>query len=108
MAKKRARIKQDIFDSTAQNEKQPDSKSSKADDSNEPVKKGNTYYLTEDTYWRLDAAKAQLRRMTGENISKSDIVEAALLQAFSELETRGDDSYLAILLSKKQKFKVAK
>lgn len=100
MAKRRARIKEDIFDSTAQNQKQSDSKSSKADDSNELVKKGNTYYLTEDTYWRLDAAKAKLRRMTGKNISKSDIVEAALLQAFGELDTRGNDSYLAILLSK--------
>lgn len=77
------------FDSES-SESQPD----------EQKKIGNTYYLTPDTHWRLDAAKAQLRRATGKMISKSDIVEMAVTAALDEFEQRGENSYLAILLSK--------
>jgi hypothetical protein len=80
--------------------KEKDSKIAKKQNAKEEKKKSNTYYLTEDTFWRLDEAKAKLRRMSGENISKSDIIEWALVIALDELDQRGEDSYLAIKISK--------
>lgn len=99
MAKRRGKVSEtDLFartDSTPS--EQHDSKAA-GQQSSEKVK--NTYYLTADTDYRLDLARAELRRITGEKVSKSDIIEAALKGALDDFEQTGRGSYLAILLSK--------
>lgn len=65
----------------------------------QPKKIGNTYYLTQETSYQLEEAKLQLRRLTESKVSKSDIIEAALILAMEELSTRGGRSQLSILLS---------
>lgn len=95
MARKRARISgQDVFDSTT--ERQQDSKTEK------PQKVKNTFHITQETTWRLEDAQLELRRSTGEKLSKSEIIEAALILALNEYEAKKDNSQIAILLSKQR------
>lgn len=99
MAKKRAKVSDtSLFESTdSKKVSQLDSKTAK-EKSEEKVK--NTYYLTQETDARLEMARVILRGITGKKLSKSEIIEAALVSALNELDTRGEQSYLAVLLSK--------
>lgn len=64
-----------------------------------------TYYLSPEALDALEEAWLQLRRMAGSEgrgrISKSAIVEAAILQAVQELEAKEDRSQLATRLKLK-------
>ena len=99
MVKKRAKVSEtNLFESTDSTQvSHYDSKTAKGK-GEEKVK--NTYYLTQETDARLEMARVILRGITGEKLSKSDIIEAALVSALNELDTRSEESYLAVLLSK--------
>lgn len=62
----------------------------------------NTYHITQETTWRLEDAQLQLRRSTGEKLSKSEIIEAALILALDEYEEKKEASRIAILLAEQR------
>lgn len=78
-----------------------DSKLSKHQDSKPSKKKvRNTYSMDQETSYQLDEYKVKMRRLLDHNISKTEIVEAALLVAFREIERHGVKSDIAIELQK--------
>lgn len=60
----------------------------------------NTYYFSPDTAFDLDSVQLELRRLTGKRLSKSEVIEAAMILAFQDWRERGEQSEIAILLSK--------
>lgn len=95
MVKKRGKVSETgLFDSTIAKEQDI-----KIAETEKPAKIKNTYYLSAETDSRLELARVTLRGLTGKKISKSDIIDAALRAGIDELDTRGSDSYLSILLS---------
>jgi hypothetical protein len=96
MAKKRGKVSNSgLFDSTMESS----AKASISDTEYAP-KIRNTYSLTVETNRRLEYARATLRGITDKKVTKSDIIDASLRAALDELETRGPDSYIAIMLSR--------
>ena len=99
MVKKRAKVSDtSLFEST--DSKQVSHRDSKTAKEKGEEKVKNTYYLTQETDARLEMARVILRRITGEKLSKSEIIEAALVIALNELDARNEESYIAVLLSK--------
>ncbi len=87
MAKQRAKIDgNDLFGKT---EKGQDDKASSSQD--DKPKKKLTLYITDDTAMQLDMAWMKIRHATGESLSRSDIIEAAILAALD------DDDYSKII-----------
>lgn len=76
------------------------SKDSKTSKEGGEKKVRNTYSMARETSFLLDEYKLKLRRALEHNVSKAEIVEAALIVAFREYERHGQKSDIAIELSK--------
>ncbi len=70
-----------------------------------PKKRKTTYYLTEDIFENLGAAKEIIRKMLPDiqksKISKTRIVDSALKMILKEFETKGNDSALVKQIQKR-------
>lgn len=75
--------------------------SHQSDKAKEPPKVKNTFHFTEEAAFSLDELQLHLRRLTGKKLSKSEIVEEALMIAFDEWQTRKANSIIAIKMAKK-------
>lgn len=75
--------------------KQNDSKAESGQDAKTKV----TFYLPVGLELDIEDARAQLRRLTGKKITKSDIATAALMVVFADLAERGKESSIANLLA---------
>jgi hypothetical protein len=73
-----------------------DKKIAKQKDSNDAKvankKIRNTYSMEKETSFLLDDLKLQFRRLLEENVSKTEIIEAAIIVASKQFERHGDDS----------------
>lgn len=54
--------------------------------------KSASYYIDFDAQMAIDELQLKLRRSTGEKVSKSEIVEAAIKTAFLDFESTGEAS----------------
>jgi hypothetical protein len=75
-------------------------KPSKQQASKETPKVKNTYYFQQETSDRLDLLQVRLRQLTGEKLSKSEVIEAALLLALDDFDANRDQSDIATILLK--------
>ncbi len=62
------------------------------DDKKSEKKIRNTYSMEKATSFLLDDLKLQFRRLLEDNVSKTEIVEAAIIVAARQFERYGDDS----------------
>ena len=90
MARKSPDISTDLFALT----KQEDTGTQEHNHSN----KAATFYFHPDVLARLEEAWLDLRRGTSSPVSKSAIVQAALVTALDDLETNGPESVCARML----------